>query len=44
MQERSREDNRVQGVLERAHIKLAAVATDIIGVSGRAILAGLSAG
>jgi transposase len=44
VQERSREDNRVQGVLERAHIKLAAVATDIIGVSGRAILAGLSAG
>src|ERR671914_1020439 len=41
VQERSREVNRVQGVLERANIKLAAVATDIMGVSGRAILAAL---
>jgi transposase len=41
IQERSREVNRVQGVLERANIKLAAVATDIMGVSGRAILAAL---
>src|SRR5918999_918875 len=39
VQERSREVNRVQGVLERATIKLAAVATDVMGVSGRAILA-----
>src|SRR6266566_4985579 len=38
-QERSREVNRVQGVLERAHIKLASVATDMMGVSGRAIWA-----
>jgi len=44
VQERSREVNRVQGVLERANIKLAAVATDIMGVSGRAILAALIAG
>jgi transposase len=36
--------HRVQGVLERAHIKLAAVATDIMGVAGRAILAALMAG
>jgi transposase len=41
IQERSREVNRVQGVLERANIKLAAVATDIMGVSGRAILTAL---
>jgi transposase len=41
VQERSREVNRVQGVLERANIKLASVATDIMGVSGRAILAAL---
>jgi transposase len=34
VQERSREVNRVQGVLERANIKLASVATDIMG--GRA--------
>jgi transposase len=44
VQERSREVNRVQGVLERANIKLAAVATDIMGVSGRAILAALITG
>jgi transposase len=44
VQERSREVNRVQGVLERANIKLAAVATDIMGVSSRAILAALVEG
>jgi transposase len=44
VQERSREVNRVQGVLERANIKLASVATDIMGVSGRAILGALIAG
>jgi transposase len=44
VQERSREVNRVQGVLERANIKLASVATDIMGVSGRAILATLLEG
>jgi transposase len=41
VQERTREINRVQGVLERANIKLASVATDIMGVSGRAIWAAL---
>jgi len=44
LQERSREVNRVQGVLERANIKLAAVASDVMGVSGRAMLAALLAG
>ena len=44
VQERSREVNRVQGVLERANIKLASVATDIMGVSGRAMLEALIAG
>src|SRR5215475_12560157 len=44
VQERSREVNRVQGVLERANIKLASVASDIMGVSGRAILAALIEG
>jgi transposase len=41
VQEHSREVNRVQGVLERANIKLASVATDIMGVSAHAILAAL---
>ncbi|HEV2458194.1 MAG TPA: IS110 family transposase, partial [Ktedonobacterales bacterium] len=36
--------NRVHKALERANLKLAAVATDIMGVSGRAILAALLAG
>jgi transposase len=44
VQERSREGNRVQGVLARATIKLAAVATDITGVSGRALLAAVVTG
>jgi transposase len=44
VQEHSREVNRVQGVLERANIKLASVATDIMGVSARAILAALVEG
>jgi transposase len=44
VQERSREVNRVQGVLERANIKLASVATDIMGLSGRAILSALIEG
>jgi transposase len=43
VQERSREVNRIQGMLERANIKLASMATDIMGVSGRAILAALIA-
>jgi len=44
VQERVREVNRVQGVLERANIKLASVMADIMGVSGRAMLAALIAG
>jgi transposase len=36
--ERTREVNRVQKVLEDANLKLASVATDVMGVSGRAIL------
>src|SRR5262249_28276245 len=44
VQERSREVNRVQGVRERANIKLASVATDIMGVSGRAMVEALIAG
>src|SRR5262249_21548750 len=43
-QDRSGEVNRGQGVLERATIKLAAGATAIRGVSGRAILAALIEG
>jgi transposase len=43
-QERTREVNRVQGVRERANIQLASVASDIMGVSGRAILAALVGG
>ena len=38
VQERVREVNRVQKLLEGANIKLASVATDIFGVSGRAML------
>jgi transposase len=36
--DRSREVNRVQKVLEDANLKLSRVATDVLGVSGRAIL------
>jgi transposase len=42
--ERADEVNRVQKVLEGATIKLASVASDVTGVSGRAILAALVAG
>jgi transposase len=42
--ERNREKNRLAGLLEDAGIKLAVVATDIFGVSGRRILAALIAG
>lgn len=38
IQERSRVINRIQKLLEGANIKLSSVATDILGVSGRAIL------
>jgi transposase len=44
VQERRREVNRGPGVRERANIKLAAVATDIMGVSGRALVAALIQG
>lgn len=36
--------NRIQKVLEDANIKLASVATDVLGVSGRAMLEALAAG
>jgi transposase len=42
--ERTSEVNRLQKVLEDANIKIASVMTDIMGVSGRAILAQLLAG
>jgi transposase len=44
IQERVTLINRVQKLLEDANIKLAAVASDIMGGSGRAILAALLAG
>src|SRR3954454_17390947 len=42
--ERSREVQRLEKLLEDASIKLSSVATDIVGVSGRAMLAALAAG
>lgn len=44
VRERARHINRLQKVLEDANLKLAGVATDITGVSARAILAALLAG
>ena len=44
VQERASEVNRVQKLLEGANIKLASVATDVTGVSGRLMLAELVAG
>lgn len=44
VRERATLVNRVQKVLESANIKLASVATDVMGVSGRAMLAALIAG
>lgn len=41
---RSAEAQRLHKVLEGANLKLAAVATDILGVSGRAMLAAVAAG
>src|SRR5260370_11279257 len=38
VQERAQEINRLQKVLETAHIKLASVATDVLGKSGRDML------
>jgi transposase len=43
-QERTAEVNRIQKTLEGANIKLATVATDVLGQSGRAILEALVAG
>jgi transposase len=44
IQERAREVNRIQKVLEGANIKLASVVSNILGVSGRAMLEALVAG
>jgi len=42
--ERTRVANRIQKVLEDANLKLASVASDILGVSGRAMLAAITTG
>src|SRR5438876_4708232 len=42
--ERQREGNRLQKLLEDANIKLASVASDVLGASGRAMLQGLCEG
>jgi transposase len=44
VQERAQEANRLHKVLESANIKLGAVASDVLGTSGRAMLAALLAG
>ena len=44
VQERSREANRVQKVLERANIKLGSVASDVLGASGRMLLTAIAEG
>ena len=44
IQERAREVNRVQKVLEGANIKLSSVASDVLGKSGRAMLEAMAAG
>jgi len=44
IRERAAEVNRVQKVLEGANIKLASVASDVMGKSGRAMVEALSAG
>jgi transposase len=44
IEERTREAQRLEKLLEDAGIKLSCVATDILGVSGRAMLAALVAG
>ena len=44
VQDRARESLRVQKVLEDAGVKLASVATDVLGVSARAMLDGLIGG
>lgn len=44
LQERAAEVNRLQKVLEGANIKLASVATNVVGLSGRAMLAAIVEG
>jgi len=44
VRERATLSNRVQKVLESANLKLAAVASDVLGVSGRAMLEAIAAG
>ena len=44
VQERSREANRIQKVLEGANIKLGSVASDVLGVSGRMMLTAIAEG
>jgi transposase len=44
IRDRSRTTNRIHKLLEGANIKLASVVTDILGVSGRAMLNALAAG
>ena len=44
VQERAREANRIQKVLEGANIKLGSVASDVLGVSGRMMLTALAEG
>src|SRR5947208_7852777 len=44
VQQRADPANRLQKTLEGAHLKLAAVAADVLGVSARAMLAALLAG
>jgi transposase len=44
LQQRTAEVNRIQKVLEGANIKLASVASDVVGLSGRAMLEALIAG
>jgi len=44
VQERTREINRLQKVLETANIKLSSVVSDVMGASGRAMIQGLIAG
>jgi transposase len=44
IEDRAREANRLQKILETANIKLASVVTDVLGVSARAMLKALIAG
>ncbi len=44
VEERAREANRIQKVLEGANIKLTGVISDVLGVSGRAMLQGIIEG